>query len=77
FSITTTEGIAIDNDGLRRDGRPALIVFGSVTCPVTERAGDGLRELATRYGDRAHFIMVNVREAHPRRGDSPLAMASS
>ena len=65
FSITTTEGIAIDNDNLRRDGRPALIVFGSLTCPVTESAGDGLRELATRYGDRVRFIMVNVREAHP------------
>lgn len=65
FCITTTEGIAVDNDGLRRDGRPALFVFGSLTCPVTESAGDGLRELATRYGDRVRFIMVNVREAHP------------
>jgi Iodothyronine deiodinase len=65
FSVTTTDAITIDNASLRRDGRPALIVFGSLTCPVTESAGDGLRELATRYGDRVRFILINVREAHP------------
>lgn len=65
FSVTTTEGVTIDNASLRGDGRPALIVFGSLTCPVTESAGTGLRELATRYGDRVRFIMINVREAHP------------
>ncbi|EHB56044.1 alkyl hydroperoxide reductase/ Thiol specific antioxidant/ Mal allergen [Mycolicibacterium rhodesiae JS60] len=65
FSVTTTDGITIDNASLRRDGRPALIVFGSLTCPVTESAGDGLRELAHRYGDRVRFILINVREAHP------------
>lgn len=65
FSVTTTDGITIDNASLRRDGRPALIVFGSLTCPVTESAGDGLRELHTRYGDRVRFVLINVREAHP------------
>lgn len=65
FSVTTTEGATVDNADLRRDGRPVLLVFGSLTCPVTESAGDGLRELADRYGDRVRFIMVTVREAHP------------
>ncbi len=65
FSVTTTDGIIIDNASLHRGGRPALIVFGSLTCPVTESAGDGLRELAIKYGDRVRFILINVREAHP------------
>lgn len=44
---------------------PALLVFGSSTCPVTDNAGPGLNELSLRFGDRVRFVMVNVREAHP------------
>ncbi|CAN5564187.1 hypothetical protein BH23ACT3_BH23ACT3_05070 [soil metagenome] len=65
FDLPTTDGGRIDNEELRRDGRPMLLVFGSLTCPVTESAGDGLRELHTRYGDRVRFVLVNMREAHP------------
>ncbi|OBJ87475.1 alkyl hydroperoxide reductase [Mycobacterium gordonae] len=63
--VTTTDGAVIDNASLRRDGRPALIVFGSLTCPITESAGDGLRELHARYGEAVRFVLINVREAHP------------
>lgn len=42
-----------------------LLVFGSVTFPITESAGEELRELHAQYGDRIRFVMVNVREAHP------------
>ena len=65
FTVMTTDGATIDNADLRRDGRPTLIVFGSLTCPITESAGEGLRELHTRYGDRVRFVLINVREAHP------------
>ena len=44
---------------------PALLIFGSYTCPVTESAAPGLNELHARFGDRVRFVMVNVREAHP------------
>ena len=54
FHLPTIDGGRIDNHDLRRDGRPMLLVFGSLTCPVTESAGDGLRELHIRYGDRVH-----------------------
>lgn len=47
------------------DRGPALLVFGSITCPVTDNAAPGLNELFTRVGDRIRFVMVNVREAHP------------
>ncbi|MGD9620726.1 MAG: peroxiredoxin family protein [Mycolicibacterium sp.] len=65
FRVTTTDGATIDNADLRRDGRPTLLVFGSLTCPVTESAGGGLRQLHTRYGDQVRFVVINVREAHP------------
>ena len=44
---------------------PALLIFGSSTCPVTDSAAPGLNELHARFGDRVRFVMVNVREAHP------------
>jgi len=44
---------------------PALLIFGSYTCPVTENAAPGLKELHGRFGDRVRFVMVDVREAHP------------
>jgi hypothetical protein len=44
---------------------PALLVFGSATCPVTDNAAPGLNELHARFGDHVRFVMVNVREAHP------------
>ncbi len=43
----------------------ALLIFGSYTCPVTESAAPGLRDLHARFGDRVRFVMVKVREAHP------------
>ncbi len=44
---------------------PLLLIFGSYTCPVTESAAPGLRQLHARFGDRVRFVMVDVREAHP------------
>jgi len=44
---------------------PALVIFGSATCPVTDNAAPGLNKLYSRFGGRVRFVMVNVREAHP------------
>ncbi len=44
---------------------PALLIFGSYTCPVTDSAAPGLKELHAQFSDRVRFVMVNVREAHP------------
>jgi thiol-disulfide isomerase/thioredoxin len=65
FDLPTTDGGRFDRDSLARDGRPVLLVFGSLTCPVTESAGPGLNALHQRYGDAVRFVAVNVREAHP------------
>ncbi len=48
--------------------RPVVLVFGNFTCgPFRSRAGD-VEKLYRAYGDRATFLMVYVREAHPTDG---------
>ena len=45
--------------------RPVLLVFGSVTCPMTASAMPSLKRLHDEFGRSVAFVMVNVREAHP------------
>ena len=48
--------------------KPVVLVFGNFTCrPFRGEAGD-LEKLYQRYKDRAAFLMVYVREAHPSDG---------
>jgi hypothetical protein len=65
MNLPTTTGDRLSTEGLARDGRPLFLVFGSLTCPITEGAADGIKDLHRRYGDRIRFVLVNVREAHP------------
>jgi hypothetical protein len=64
FDLPIVGGGRFQSDDLARTG-PTLLVFGSATCPVTDNAAPGLKELHERFGDRVRFVMVNVREAHP------------
>lgn len=63
FDLPTTTGGRFASDHL--GDRPVLLVFGSLTCPITEASGPGINDLHARYGDRVRFVAVNVREAHP------------
>lgn len=63
FDIELLDGGRLTRDTL--GDRPVLIVFGSMTCPVTESSGSVLNDLHRRYGDRVRFVLVNTREAHP------------
>lgn len=65
FDLPTTDGARFASSDFDGHGRPALLVFGSQTCPVTESAGAGLVELHRRFGHSVRFVVVNVREAHP------------
>ncbi|MBA3313268.1 MAG: deiodinase family protein [Planctomycetota bacterium] len=48
--------------------QPVVLVFGNFTCgPFRSQAGN-VEKLFRRYGDRAKFLMVYVREAHPTDG---------
>jgi Ca2+-binding EF-hand superfamily protein len=48
--------------------KPVVLVFGNFTCgPFRSQAGN-IEKLYRRYKDRATFVMVYVREAHPTDG---------
>ena len=64
FDLPTLGGGRFRSADLGETG-PALLIFGSYTCPVTDNAAPGLRQLHARFGDRVRFVMVDVREAHP------------
>lgn len=48
--------------------RPVVLIFGNFTCgPFRSQAGN-IEKLFRRYRDRAGFLLVYVREAHPTDG---------
>jgi hypothetical protein len=48
--------------------KPVVLIFGNFTCgPWSSQAGN-LEKLYQRYKDRATFVIVYVREAHPTDG---------
>lgn len=51
FDLPTTDAGRFCSESIAADGRPALLVFGSLTCPATESAGRGLLDLHRTYGD--------------------------
>lgn len=63
FDLPTTSGGRLTDRDLR--GRPALIVFGSRTCPMTIAALPQLKRLFRSYGAKVRFLFLYVREAHP------------
>ena len=69
FDLPTLGGGRFRSTDLGETG-PALLVFGSYTCPVTENAAPGLEELHRRFGERVRFVMVDVREAYPGKAVS-------
>jgi hypothetical protein len=64
FDLPTIAGARFRVGDLSERG-PALLIFGSSTCPMTDSAAVGLNELNAQFGHLVRFVMVNVREAHP------------
>jgi len=69
FDLPTLGGGRFRSKDIANAG-PVLLIFGSITCPMTDNAAPGLNELYHRFGDRARFVLVNVREAHPGKAIS-------
>lgn len=65
FELQSLDGRWLTSASLLSSTQPLLLVFGSRTCPVTESAARGLRELHERFASRIRFVLVQVREAHP------------
>ncbi len=64
FELVTTNGDRLVNHDVFNDN-PVLVIFGSMTCPMTASAAPSVQELHDEFGDRVQFIMLYVREAHP------------
>lgn len=48
--------------------KPIVLVFGNFTCGPFRAFYPAVDRLYEKYKDRAHFVMVYVREAHPEDG---------
>ncbi len=48
--------------------KPVVLVFGNFTCGPFRSHSGNLEKLYRQYNDRATFVMVYVREAHPTDG---------
>jgi peroxiredoxin len=64
------KGTTLDGETLRLSDfegkKNVLLLFGSVTCPMTAAAIKGMNELYDQFrGDEIEFLFVYVREAHP------------
>ncbi len=64
FELTATDGQTIRNSHFIGQ-RPLLLVFGSITCPMTASSIAALKLLYEEFGDKVEFVTLNVREAHP------------
>jgi len=57
-----------------RKQKPVVLVFGSITCPPFRNQLDGIDEVYDDFSDKANFLFIYVREAHP---DSVLSIRDS
>jgi hypothetical protein len=48
--------------------KPIVLVFGSFTCGPFRSQSGNMEKIFRRYKDRATFVMVYVRDAHPTDG---------
>ena len=68
FTLKTVDGREEVTLSRQTGLKPVVLVFGNFTCgPFRSQAGN-VEKLYRRYQDRAQFVMVYVREAHPTDG---------
>ena len=68
FTLKTNDGAGEVTLSRLIGPKPVVLVFGNFTCgPFRSQAGN-VEKLAQMYKDRATFVMVYVREAHPTDG---------
>jgi len=68
FTLKTADGKGEVNLSKLLGPKPVVLVFGNFTCgPFRMQAGN-VEKLYRKYRDRANFVMIYVREAHPTDG---------
>jgi thiol-disulfide isomerase/thioredoxin len=68
FTLKTNDGKAEITLSKLIGPKPVVLVFGNFTCGPFRAQGGNVEKLYQLYKDRATFIMVYVREAHPTDG---------
>jgi len=68
FTLKTTDGKADVLLSKLIGPKPLVLVFGNFTCGPFRSQSGNIDKLHRRYKDRANFVMVYVREAHPTDG---------
>ncbi len=57
-----------------RANKPVVLIFGSVTCPPFRGQLEGIDDVYRDFRDRAEFLFIYIREAHP---DSVLSLTDA
>jgi Ca2+-binding EF-hand superfamily protein len=68
FTLKTNDGKAEITLSKLIGSKPVVLVFGSFTCGPFRSQSGNIEKLYSRYKDRATFVMVYVRDAHPTDG---------
>jgi hypothetical protein len=68
FTLKTNDGTAEVTLSKLVGPKPVVLVFGSFTCGPFRSHSGNIEKLYRKYKDRATFVMVYVREAHPTDG---------
>jgi hypothetical protein len=68
FTLKTNDGKSEITLSKLVGTKPVVLVFGSFTCGPFRSQSGNVEKLYNRYKDRATFVMVYVRDAHPTDG---------
>ena len=64
FSLPRLAGASAISMTQFRSGKPAVLLFGSYTCPNFREQAGTINSLADKYRTKAPFLLVYIREAH-------------
>jgi thiol-disulfide isomerase/thioredoxin len=68
FTLKTNDGKSDITLSKLVGPKPVVLVFGSFTCGPFRSHSGNIEKLYRTYKDRANFVMIYVREAHPTDG---------
>ena len=64
LQLSRSAGSGVVNLPSPEPGKPAVLVFGSYTCPNFRKAAPVLNGFSRKFGGQAGFLLVYIREAH-------------
>lgn len=65
FALKRRDGKGVLKLSSFKGEKPVVLVFGSITCSPFRQKVMAVKPLFEKYGEKAEFVMVYIREAHP------------